>query len=283
MKISPRLRTRNAKFALLYAIFFGTVTLLAVTIVVQHWTNLSKREIRAALNERILGLQDVLSNEGDIGLRREIESRIQSKTDPDALYALWSSQGIFIAGNVSPTFNLPTPGLKELEFELSADPNTHDEGHAVIALATVLVNGSVLLIGRDVQSHMKLRRESLWVIVSILALMAILGFFGAVLSHRRALKQLNALVVTTSRIANGDLSQRVARSGDADGFDRLAVAVNAMLENIEALTSGMQTVVDAVAHDLRRPLTHARQALETAQLSCQNSADDACPMPAPLG
>jgi signal transduction histidine kinase len=49
-----------------------------------------------------------------------------------------------------------------------------------------------------------------------------------------------------------------------DVFDRLSVALNAMLTRIEELMTGLRTVTDSLAHDLRSPLTRMQGALTRA-------------------
>src|SRR5262249_30649547 len=49
-----------------------------------------------------------------------------------------------------------------------------------------------------------------------------------------------------------------------DEFDRLALNLNLMLEEIERLMGSMRTVTHNIAHDLRSPLTHMRNRLEVA-------------------
>jgi len=67
----------------------------------------------------------------------------------------------------------------------------------------------------------------------------------------------------------GDLTGRLAVSGTGDELDRLAQYLNAMLERIGELMTGLKEVSDNIAHDLKTPLTRLRnkadEALRTAQ------------------
>ena len=63
-------------------------------------------------------------------------------------------------------------------------------------------------------------------------------------------------------IASGRLNTRIALRTDGDAFDRLGVAINAMLERIEALVGELRAVTDSMAHDLRSPVARIRSALE---------------------
>jgi signal transduction histidine kinase len=60
----------------------------------------------------------------------------------------------------------------------------------------------------------------------------------------------------------GDLRERLPTRGQGDPFDQLAVSVNRMLGEIEALIHEIAGVGDDIAHDLRTPLTRVRVRLE---------------------
>ena len=89
-----------------------------------------------------------------------------------------------------------------------------------------------------------------------------LGVGGGLLISRRMLNRLEAINRAAERIMTGDLTHRIGTSGSNDEFDRLSDALNAMLEEIRRLMSGMRTVTDNIAHDLRSPLTRMKGRLE---------------------
>jgi signal transduction histidine kinase len=62
----------------------------------------------------------------------------------------------------------------------------------------------------------------------------------------------------------GDLSGRLPVGRSGDELDRLAENLNAMLERIEALMTGLKEVSDNIAHDLKTPLTRLRNRAEEA-------------------
>jgi len=70
--------------------------------------------------------------------------------------------------------------------------------------------------------------------------------------------------VTARAIAGGDLSRRVRISNRGDEFDELAATLNHMLDRISRLMDGVLQVSNAIAHDLRTPITRARARLEDA-------------------
>jgi signal transduction histidine kinase len=71
---------------------------------------------------------------------------------------------------------------------------------------------------------------------------------------------------TSENIIRGDFSQRVTLDGSGDEFDQLSANLNAILERIEPLMTGMRQVTENIAHDLRTPLARLRARLEITLL-----------------
>jgi signal transduction histidine kinase len=72
------------------------------------------------------------------------------------------------------------------------------------------------------------------------------------------------VAATATAVSAGDLSRRVRVTGQGDEFDLLAETINDMLDRIERLMDGVRQVSNAIAHDLRTPITRARVRLEDA-------------------
>jgi signal transduction histidine kinase len=129
-----------------------------------------------------------------------------------------------------------------------------------------LPGGFHLLIGRDVQVRAQLRAlltdALLWAILVVVA-MASAGAFVVRSLFRRTLANVSA---TAAAIGGGDFTQRVRLSGRGDEFDQLAETINDMLDRMARLMEGVREVSNAIAHDLRTPITRARARLEDAGL-----------------
>src|SRR5262249_55932538 len=80
----------------------------------------------------------------------------------------------------------------------------------------------------------------------------------------QAARRAESLSRTARDVMGGDLSSRAPVRGAGDEFDVLAEDMNAMLDRIERLVHTTRTAGDAIAHDLRSPLTRFRQRLESA-------------------
>jgi signal transduction histidine kinase len=80
-----------------------------------------------------------------------------------------------------------------------------------------------------------------------------------------ALQPVRALAETVRAIMRtGRTQARVPVDQQADALSDLSVLVNAMLDRIDAVVSGMRGALDNVAHDLRTPMTRLRGIAETA-------------------
>jgi signal transduction histidine kinase len=136
-----------------------------------------------------------------------------------------------------------------------------------------LPGGFHLLIGRDVQVRAQLRKmltdALLWGAVVVI-LMATVGALVIRNLFRRTLANISA---TAGAIAGGDFVQRVRLTGRGDEFDQIADLINDMLDRIGRLMDGVRQVSNAIAHDLRTPITRARTRLEDAALHAATPYD----------
>jgi hypothetical protein len=109
----------------------------------------------------------------------------------------------------------------------------------------------------------------LWAAIVVM-LMATIGALVIRSLFRRTLANISA---TSIAIAGGDFAQRVRLTGRGDEFDQVAEVINDMLDRIGRLMDGVRQVSNAIAHDLRTPITRARTRLEDAALHAE-TADD---------
>ncbi len=90
-----------------------------------------------------------------------------------------------------------------------------------------------------------------------------------------AMRQIGDILDICDRVASGDLKQRIVlRRSVGNDFERIATAINNMLDQIEQLMQGVREVSDAIAHDLKTPLARLRGQLELL-LSISDRSDDA--------
>ena len=119
-----------------------------------------------------------------------------------------------------------------------------------------------LLIGRDLTEFRDIRVLFIGGLLGASAAVLVLGVLGGMLLHRAVLARVEAINRTAAAIVLGDLSRRLPVAGSGDELDLLAATINRMLHQIEQLVHGVRNVSNAIAHDLRTPLTELRARLE---------------------
>jgi signal transduction histidine kinase len=199
------------------------------------------------------------------GLRRLVNIVERRSREPGAsLYLVTTPAGERIAGNVGalPPGTLDEPGQRETAYGRSDDAEATP--HQAIVRLFVLPGGFRLLVGRDVEERSRLRAVIARAFGSSLALIVVLGFAGGWFVARRVLKRVDDMTATTQSIMAGDLSERLRVAGTGDELDRLAENLNAMLDRIGELMTGMREVSDNIAHDLKTPLTRLRNRADEA-------------------
>jgi signal transduction histidine kinase len=190
-----------------------------------------------------------------------IDNRLRQDPRRIRFAGLFGADGDRIAGNVE---TLP-PGLV-LGVPINALVVRMDHGgremQNVRLVTHRLPSGEVLVIGRNIDELHEIAE-----IVGRALALGLVPAFGlavatGVLLSLRAKKRLEEVNRRIQRIVAGDLRERLPTHGVDDPFDQLAVSVNRMLGEIEALIHEVAGVGDDIAHDLRTPLTRVRVRLE---------------------
>ncbi len=138
-------------------------------------------------------------------------------------------------------------------------------------------DGSHIYLGlseRDelrVLGKMRLRFFLLWLLV------VLLGFGIVFLTTRRMLSHVRKITEAASKIGHSDLGERVPATHRNDEVSQLAHTLNRMLDRIESSMHQLHTITDALAHDLRSPLTAIRGKLEMS-LAAMNDEENAEPI-----
>lgn len=224
---------------------------------------------RSGIRRELATLTAIYQERGADALNAELIDRT-SKGGP-YLFLLMDRTGQPQTGNVNESPIVDYQGGEQWEtFRLSgADDQGRVERRSAMGVQLRLSGGEILFVGEDIgDSERYLNRLSmfLWGAAGIVFL---LGLGGGLLVSRQvegAMARLNA-VVDAAR--SGDLRQRVPVQNTGDELDELAGNLNAMLDRLEQSMTSIRHAGDAIAHDLRSPLTRMRARLEVALIDAE--------------
>src|SRR5262249_53387514 len=137
-----------------------------------------------------------------------------------------------------------------------------------------LAGGELLFVGADVgeaQSYVLKILNAGWGAAGVVI---VLGLAGGVFVARDVSRNMNALTEVISAARMGDLGARAKVRGAGDELDELAAGLNDMLERLERSIAGLRHAGDAIAHDLRSPLTRLRARMEAALMDTDAGRGD---------
>ncbi|GAA4499853.1 sensor histidine kinase [Gluconacetobacter tumulicola] len=260
-------RSAGLRFSLGYGLLFALSSILFMSFIWWGTIGFLERQVETAINADARALSQRWAEGGLPTLALTIDDRLEQNLDDDAIYLMVDPTGHRLAGNLSewPAQVMRNDRWYSLEVTRAGMRDTA-QIHAFS-----LPGGFRLLVGRDVRARAVLRRlltDSLiwaWMMVTLLAIS------GAALVHSMFRRMIKSVAQTTQAIAHGDLSRRMPLVGNGDELDQVAEAINEMLDRIVRLMDGVRQVSNAIAHDLRTPITRARTQLEDAALHARDT------------
>jgi len=265
------IRTTAFRLTLVYLFLFALFAASLLGYFAWNTRRLITEQITTTVSAEASEINEIYLRRGLRGLDSTIRNR---SLRPGAnLYLITAPNGVALGGNVgslSPGV-MATTGWSETSYR-RLDENDNAEHRALVKVSE-LSNGFRLLIGRDLEERRRLfgivAKAAQWSLLVVV----VLGIGGGIFVSRRVLHRIDAMTGTTQRIMAGDLSGRLPVGRSGDELDRLASNLNAMLERIEALMSGLKEVSDNIAHDLKTPLTRLRNRAEEALARSSSEAD----------
>ena len=269
-------RSTIFRLGLLFMALFSASFFLLGWFVYWHTLSFMEQELRSAIDQELVRAREFYSTNGVDALTVEIAEELAN--DPTNFYMLLNEQCEPIAGDQDrlderwSLQELCQQAMKNdgwLLFELDIPrgfraeiPEWDDD---VYARWSSLSDNHSLIFGRmggNIDSVRQVMNSALnWGLAGMI-LLALIGSFLMAGSVASRLEQINRI---SRDIRHGDLSRRMPKRRGNDEFDHLASNLNEMLDQIQSLMDGVRSVSDAIAHDLRTPLTRLRGRLECLQ------------------
>ncbi|MGE3302389.1 MAG: ATP-binding protein [Hyphomonadaceae bacterium] len=255
------LRTVTFRLAFFQALIFILFAFALLGFFYYFTVGQLQRDADAAADQEFETLQQVHAKGGFRALNQEVIERAAA-TGP-SLYVLADSTGRVISGDFQDLPKPPEAGPRlPFEYETIGQDNVIVRNRARGRIGR-LSDGSILIVARDMSGTSAIVRRvtnAVWIGAAIGLVMSLVsGYFAS----RQAARRVEALARTARDVMAGDLTRRAPVIGADDEFDALATEFNAMLERIERLMRAARTAGDAIAHDLRTPLTRLKQRLES--------------------
>ncbi|NNJ74764.1 MAG: hypothetical protein HKP56_06360, partial [Anderseniella sp.] len=249
------------------------VGLLSAALLLVGWLFYStlSGELLEHLDERIDDqvalFENQLKNDGEAGLTALIQRHIETGDADDRLFYLGRG-GTRLSG-----VDLPEAAPGSRGYLTRAD----DEGEDKVYRYAARKLGDHDLVVAFEAEHIEemnaiLRRILTWFIPLVLGFAVVLALVFA----RRSQSRLSGFRQSLARVADGELSVRLATAGTNDDVNRFAREINLTLARLQTTVEAIRQVSTDIAHDLKTPIGRLSIAIESA-LEKLNAGADAEP------
>ncbi len=270
----PRLfRTTPFRLTLLFLALFAAAASAFLAYIYVATAGEVTRRADAAITREMQSLEAVYRRGGFPALNQAVIERASS--DHGFLYLLMNKDGAPISGSIGAS-PMKLGGDRDwASFRLTET----DQDGAVVkrparGLEERMSGGEIVFVGADVgeaESYVVKILRALW---GAGALVILLGLGGGVLVSRDVSRNISGLSGAIEAVRGGNLRARVPIRGTRDEYDELAAGLNDMLDRLERSIGGLRHAGDAIAHDLRSPLTRLRARLEAAMIEVDAGSGD---------
>jgi signal transduction histidine kinase len=257
------LNTATFRLAMAQAAMFALFAAVLLVAVYSTTAGQLQRDADEAVDAEFTVLAQLYSEGGMRRLNEDVITRMEE--GGAGLYVLADQDGEVMTGSFDRLPQWPTTESQRVffRFDQKLEDGRSVRKHARGRVGRLL-NGPILLVARDMgDANAIVSRMSgaIW-----WGALAGLGFSLAAgyVASRQAARRAEALSRTARDVMAGDLTRRAPVLGGGDEFDRLGQDINAMLSRIERLVYSSRTAGDAIAHDLKSPLTRLKLNLEQA-------------------
>jgi len=217
------------------------------------------------INAKIFLVSDRLTKRfeehGTEGVQQGIDQLLTDGVDSDTeVYLLVGPDGTKIIGNIDLLTGRP------IQPDELVDERVVRFGRISSSrlLPHQFSNGSILVVGRDMQDLHEINQLILRSLGLGGVLAVVIAVGGAILFRNQLEHRVAAIRHTVLEIEAGDLGRRIPVLDSNDEFTRLNHDINHMLDQIQHLMEGVRNVSNAIAHDLRTPLGRIRSLLDEA-------------------
>ncbi len=251
------------RLAMTITLFIVAALLLAggIGFGLMHAQLSSRQEAR--VTEMFRSLEQAMLAGDQRDLVEVVTARIAASPDRASVYLLSDRAGQVLAANIVGI--APPLGWSTVPADLPGITTNYP--YRVFTGTAGLYTLSVGLTDADLDDLREIMAAALgW--SALVVLIAALGV-AAVLATRMN-RRLAGVDQMMSRVADGDMTARLALSGRGDDLDRIANTINGALARLEDGVEALRQVSTDIAHDLRTPLNHLRIRIEMAAAKAES-------------
>ena len=272
-RLSERLGgTMRFRLAWWYALIFVASSAMIVALTYFLLASALRQYDHQIIQTTLVEFATAYARGGVPGLSREIQ-RTQSSGAAGPLF-------VRVGGRQNVVFLSMPEGWRGFDLSQLSEPGLTGEqswatldtgvpGAEVLEVASVrLGDGTLFQVGRSTARRTELLSRFRRLLLFDAATIIFVGLAGGAMLTWSAMQPVRALTETVRGIMQtGRTSARVPVQQPGDALGDLSTLVNAMLDRIDAVVSGMRGALDNVAHDLRTPMARLRGTAETALAS----------------
>ncbi len=272
---APRLlRTTPFRLTLLFLALFATAACAFLGYIYLATAGEVTGRADAQVSREMHSLEAVYRRGGLTALNQAVIER--SSGDHALLYLLMDKHGAPISGSIaqSPVTHLAGDQTWASFVLTQTDADGAVTRRPARGLEQVMPGGERMFVGADVseaEAYVVKILRALW---GAGALVILLGLAGGILVSRNVSRNITSLTDVIAAVRGGDLGARARVRGTGDEYDELASGLNDMLDRLERSIGGLRHAGDAIAHDLRSPLTRLRARLEVAMIEADAGRAD---------
>lgn len=182
-------------------------------------------------------------------------------------YAAWTQPGVLLAKSAGAPADVPRPtGISN---GLSGERTR--AGRREVYHVTEF--GDCVLAGIELGETEQAERRFAWGLVAAGGLVLLLGVGGTWGIAARALRPVKEIGATATRIAAGNLAERIATPGAATELSELAAVLNATFARLDAAFAEQRNFTADASHELRTPLAAIITTLQVSLMRERSGAD----------
>ena len=271
MRLPAPFRTTPFRLTLMFLAVFllaaAALLFYIYAVTAGEVTRLSDQEIAAEMRS----LETVYRQGGINALNQELIER--TADGRPFLYLLVNKNGEHTGTIATSPFSANEKGFKQFRVA-EPDPSGAVVRQPARGEQVTLPTGERLIVGADIGQAEFFVVKIVRALQGAGALMVLLGLAGGLLVSRNVSRAMAGLNAVVAAVRGGDLNARARVRGARDEFDELAEGLNDMLDRLERSMAGLRHAGDAIAHDLRSPLTRLRARLEVALIDVEAGKGD---------